>query len=205
MKINYKTCNFIVIIVALLVVLTMARYLALENNKINKELQTTQNNLQTVQEELDTTKNELMSIQENLLVETEKSIGLSETLGKINKELEIANVTISDLKSAEYELVYLGDYKITYYCDERYDHVCGGNGMTASEKPTEVGVTAAADWSVLPSGSAVYINGVGWREIQDVGGSVKGNHIDVLVENHDEALNLGTDYEGVWLLMKKTS
>ena len=96
----------------------------------------------------------------------------------------------------------MGDFKITYYCDERYSHICGGNGVTASGKATEVGVTAAADWSVLPKGSKVYIQNVGWKEIQDVGGAVNGKHIDVLVNQHQKALDIGTHYEGVWLLVK---
>lgn len=118
-------------------------------------------------------------------------------------ELEKANDMIEDLKNDEYELVYMGEYKISYYCDERRSHICGGSGKTASGKPTEVGVTAAADWSVLPKGTQVYIENIGWREIQDRGSAVKGKHIDVLVELHDEANKLGRDQEGVWLLIKK--
>ena len=108
--------------------------------------------------------------------------------------------------STEYELVYMGDFKITYYCDEEYKHICGyGDHMTASGKSTEIGWTAAADWDVLPNGSVVYIEGIGFREISDVGGAVNGKHIDVLVEEHNEALDFGTDHEGVWLLIKKGS
>ena len=127
----------------------------------------------------------------------------------INKQLQdellITTSDLSTLKSDEHELVYLGDFKITYYCDARYPHTCGGSGVTKSGKPTEVGVTAAADWSVLPKGSIVYIEGIGFREIQDVGGGVKNNHIDVLVQNHSEALSLGVNTKDVWILVKKTS
>jgi 3D (Asp-Asp-Asp) domain-containing protein len=171
-------------------------------DKLNEELATVQNELSVTQDELATT-------QENYRVEIEKTIGLSEELNtvanelnSVSVELEEANNTISDLKSDEYKLVYMGNFKITYYCDERYSHVCGGNGVTASGKKTEVGVTAAADWSVLPKGSKVYIEGIGWKEIQDVGGGVDGKHIDVLVKTHKDALNLGKDNEGVWLLVK---
>ena len=119
--------------------------------------------------------------------------------------LHMSNQTIADLKSDEYELVYLGEFKITYYCDMRYDYICSGTGITASGKPTETSWTAAADWDVLPKGSIVYINGIGFREIQDVGGSVNGKHIDVLVERHQDALDLGVKYEGVWILIRKSS
>lgn len=155
--------------------------------------------------ELKATRQEMYIVVEQLQQESEKSKKLGDEFYNLTMKLDAANETISDLKSEEYTLVYLGDYKITYYCDERYDHICGGNGVTASGKHTKVGRTAAADWDVLPNGSVVYISGVGFREIQDVGGSVNGRHIDVLVETHEEALDLGTDREGVWILIKKNS
>jgi 3D (Asp-Asp-Asp) domain-containing protein len=128
------------------------------------------------------------------------------TINEYKAKLDAANATISDLKTEEYELVYLGNFKISYYCNEPYKHICGyGKRTTASGKPTEVGWTAAADWEVLPNGSVIYIEGIGFREIMDVGGAVKGNHIDVLVDKHQEALNLGNDHEGVWALVKKGS
>lgn len=122
----------------------------------------------------------------------------------LEQELASANKVIDDLKNEEYELIYMGDFKISNYCNELYLHTCGGTGTTASGKKTEVGVTAAADWSVLPKGSIVYIENVGFREIQDKGGAVKGKHIDVLVDLHSEAQLLGVDYEGVWLLVKQS-
>ena len=130
-------------------------------------------------------------------------IDLQENINITQDELNEANKTIEDLKNDEYELVYLGEYKITYYCDERHSHVCGGTGVTKSGKPTEVGVTAGADLSILPIGSQVYIQGIGFREIQNTGSGVGGNHIDVLVSTHDEAINKGVKNDGVWLLIKK--
>ena len=130
---------------------------------------------------------------------------LNEELVLTQELLSMSNRTIANLKSDEYELVYLGEFKITYYCNELKDHICGGNGITASGKYTEVGWTAAADWDVLPNGSIVYIDNIGFREIQDVGGSVNGQHIDVLVERHQDALDLGVDHEGVWILIRKYS
>ena len=201
-----------IMITIAIILATLVGYLGWQNDKINQELDVAETNMQLTLEKYNALQNEFAAIQESLRVESEKTVGLNEEIDKIIEELnsvttdlEIANTTISDLKNNEYELVYIGDYKITYYCDERYDHQCGGNGLTAMGTPTVIGVSAAADWSVLPKGSTVYINGIGWREIQDVGGSVNGKHIDVLVETHSEALDLGMDYEGVWLLVKKGS
>ena len=178
--------------------------------RCKQTLDAIQNEYDKIVDELDSARNELTTTQENYQIEIEKSTKLNEELNNtiedlnnVNLELAAANSTISDLKSEEYRLVYMGDFKITYYCDERRAHICGGNGVTASGKPTEVGVTAAADWGVLPKGSKVYIQNVGWREIQDIGGGVNGQHVDVLVNTHSEALSLGTSSEGVWLLIQK--
>ena len=138
------------------------------------------------------------------LIDTKKEIKqANDDYALLEQEFIAASNTIDILQSDQYELVYMGDFKISYYCDDRYLHTCGGTGVTASGKKTEVGVTAAADWSVLPKGSMVYIDGIGFREIQDKGGSVKGSHIDVLVDLHSTAQLLGVHDEGVWLLVKK--
>lgn len=164
-----------------------------------------QNEFSNIQEQLKVTQEELYIYQEAY----KEAIANAQYEYEVNENLEMdlaeAMETVYDLKNEEYELVYMGDFKITYYCDERYSHICGGSGITASGKATEIGVTAAADWSVLPKGSIVYIESIGFREIQDVGGGVNGNHIDVLVRSHTEALSLGTHSEGVWVLLKKNT
>ena len=158
-----------------------------------------------LQQELENTDKELSTTKQSLHEESEKVNELNTVVSEYEEELSVVNATIDNLKSEEYELVYYGNFKITYYCDERYSHICGGNGVTASGAPTEVGWSIATDWSVLPRGTIVYIENIGFREVQDVGGSVDGRHIDVLVDGHQEALSCGTDYEGVWLLVKKTT
>lgn len=154
--------------------------------------------------ELEYAQSELVSVKKNYEIEKQKAETFSNELNAAHSELEEANKTVGDLKSEEYKLVYLGNYKITHYCDERYPHICGGNGMTASGKPTEIGWSAAADWDVIPKGTIIYVQGVGWREVQDVGGGVNGDHIDVLVEKHTEAMTLGTKHKDVWMLIKQS-
>lgn len=120
------------------------------------------------------------------------------------EELTIANTTIADLKSDEYELVYMGDYKLTHYCNEARQHICGyGKRTTATGTTAEVGRTVAVDPKVIPYGTQMYIEGYGWRIAEDCGGSVKNNHIDILVDYHDEALKLGVKHGGVWILVHK--
>lgn len=190
----------------LVATLSLTTLFAVSENYIGaqQKLKTAQSSLEEKENKLLLYQGELTAAKQDLESTINSNEGLQRSLDDMSNKLTAANKTINDLKSSEYKLVYMGEFKISYYCDQRYSHICGGTGKTASGKSTEVGVTAAADWSVLPKGSIVYINGVGFREIQDVGGAVNGNHIDVLVQKHQEALNLGVNYQGVWLLIKNS-
>lgn len=61
---------------------------------------------------------------------------------------------------------------------------------TASGKMAKVG-TIAADTSVYPFGTIMYIPGYGYGEVQDVGGAIKGQHIDLFFKKHETALKWG--------------
>jgi 3D (Asp-Asp-Asp) domain-containing protein len=214
-----KSVNRLVTVATLVVFVAIAitGYFVWESHAVHNTLDTVRTNLSATLEELGDVESQLVRTQEQLQAEILKSTDLKNSLDSAYKEIENAgaeilritsmlsdaHADINELKSDEYKLVYVGNFYITYYCDERYSHICGGSGLTASGKPTEVGWSAAADWSVLPKGSVVYIEGLGFREIQDVGGGVDGRHIDVLVATHDEALRLGTTSSGAWILVKK--
>lgn len=85
---------------------------------------------------------------------------------------------------------------ITYYCCELRPHICGtGNGITVSGAPVEPGVSCAVDPALIPLGSTVWVD-YGDGELheyiaQDVGAWVNGGHIDLAVDTHDEALQMG--------------
>lgn len=89
------------------------------------------------------------------------------------------------------------EYEATAYCAcEKCCGVWGENRpdgvvYTASGAVAEEGVTIAADWDVLPPGTVVFIDGLGERVVQDRGGAIKGNAVDVYFEDHDEALVFG--------------
>lgn len=51
--------------------------------------------------------------------------------------------------------------------------------------------TIAVDPSVIPLGSKVYIEGYGYAIAEDTGGAIKGNKIDIFVNDHSEAVNWG--------------
>jgi len=63
-------------------------------------------------------------------------------------------------------------------------------GMTASGKKAKVG-TIAADTSICPLGTVMYIQGYGYGTVQDVGGDIKGQHIDLFFKSHGTAMKWG--------------
>lgn len=93
--------------------------------------------------------------------------------------------------------VLLGNFRISYYCPCT---TCNGNshGITASGARLQPGVSIAVDPSVIPLGSKVYIEGLGWRVAHDTGSAIKGNRIDVCVSGHSEAYANGIDYLNVY-------
>ena len=80
---------------------------------------------------------------------------------------------------------------------------CGkADGITASGVRATPGVTVAVDPSVIPLGSDVLVDygdgKIQYYRADDVGGAVKGNHIDLCVGSHEEALALGVRTATVW-------
>ena len=45
----------------------------------------------------------------------------------------------------------------------------------------------AADTSIFPYGTVLYIEGVGIRIVQDKGAAIQGKHLDVAVDTHENA------------------
>jgi len=95
----------------------------------------------------------------------------------------------------------VGECMITYYdaCV-----LCCGNadGITASGAKAVPYETCAVDPMVIPLGSVVLVDfgdGILRRyRAEDTGGAVEGNHIDVCVSSHEEALDLGVRRANVW-------
>jgi len=81
-------------------------------------------------------------------------------------------------------------YIATAYCP--CEKCCGKeDGITASGVKAREGITIAADWDVLPEGTIVEIEGLGYRIVQDTGSAIKGHRIDIYFEEHEEALEFG--------------
>ena len=90
------------------------------------------------------------------------------------------------------------EYVITAYCP--CTKCCGkSDGITASGEKAVEGITIAMDES-MPFGTKIYIDGVGERIVQDRGGAIKGNRIDLYFGSHQEALNFGRQTKQVTIL-----
>lgn len=85
----------------------------------------------------------------------------------------------------------LGIFHITHYCPCEKCCGKGATGTTASGTKATAGRTIATDPSVIPTGTQVVIEGHTYTA-EDTGGAIKGKRIDIFVDDHQEALRLGT-------------
>ena len=92
-------------------------------------------------------------------------------------------------KAEDNEVQYLGKYKLTAYCGCKK---CSGKWgtRTASGKKAKQGRTIAVDKRKTKLGSKVQINGKTYVA-EDVGGGVKGKHIDVFFKSHKQTKRFG--------------
>ena len=86
-------------------------------------------------------------------------------------------------------------FTLTAYC--ACTKCCGkSDGITASGTIATEGRTIAVDPNVIPLGTTVTIGGHDYIA-EDIGGAIKGLHIDIFVNDHNEALKLGKHEEEV--------
>lgn len=96
------------------------------------------------------------------------------------------------------KMIPLGTFRVSRYCP---CSICNG-GYTGTAIGTSVtpGRTIAVDPNVIPLGSTVYIEGIGYRVAEDVGGAITSNRIDLAVSSHSEAYAQGISYNNVYLV-----
>lgn len=119
----------------------------------------------------------------------------------------VAAVELEQTKREEQARAYeaLGEYRyvgvctLTAYCCESKGnpHICGdGDGLTATGLPVAPGMVAV-DPEVIPLGSTVIIDGTRYLAA-DTG--VKGYHIDIAIQTHEDALDFGISSADVWII-----
>ena len=96
----------------------------------------------------------------------------------------------------------IDDCTVTFYCAERYKHICGtGDGIAYDGTSVLPWATCAVDTDVIPLGSTVMVDlgdGYGLRTLVANDTGVKGDHIDICVPTHAEALSLGVKTSDVY-------
>ncbi|HHV43335.1 MAG TPA: hypothetical protein GXX57_01530 [Firmicutes bacterium] len=73
-------------------------------------------------------------------------------------------------------------------------------GLTFTGTRATEGRTIAVDPAVIPLGSWVYIEGYGLYHAEDTGGAIKGNRVDIFMEDYDRAISFGIQEVKVYLL-----
>lgn len=126
---------------------------------------------------------------------TPETISSQEVITVTMPPIEVTMPTVPETTAVieSREFVITG-YCICIKCCHKTD------GITASGVKVQEGITCAADWSVLAPGSIVDIEGIGVRTVQDKGSSVKGDHIDVYMTDHQTALNFGRQTRTVTII-----
>lgn len=86
----------------------------------------------------------------------------------------------------------------------KHDEGLDGRGITASGTIAEPGVIAA-DPAVIPLGSKVIIPGYGIATVEDTGGAIKGNKIDLCFATQEEAYEWGRKIVTITILSREPS
>lgn len=97
-------------------------------------------------------------------------------------------------------LVSLGTFVTTAYCP-CYSCSEGWGRHTSSGALATAGHTVAVDPKVIPIGSHLLIDGVEYVA-EDIGGGVKGNHIDIYYNTHGETRQHGVRHSEVFLISR---
>ena len=111
-------------------------------------------------------------------------------------------VTTTEEQTTKLEYLDLGEFLLTAYCpcklcSDEYGY------MTATGVKAKEGRTIAVDIDVIPYGYEVVIDGFANAFVaEDCGGKVIGKHIDIFIDDHEEADSFGVRYANVRLKLK---
>lgn len=99
----------------------------------------------------------------------------------------------------ERRYIPLGDFTLTGY--EKSEISCGkfANGKTAINLDVGQGL-AAVDPRVIPVGSTIYVEQLGYFLAADVGGLIKRQRVDIFFQTHAEAMKFGRRVRKVWIV-----
>ena len=118
-----------------------------------------------------------------------------DVLQEIKFSEESDDIESEDDFNQEAEMTFLGDFYCTGYTtspEENGGYNTTYDGRLLSEVVHEA---IAVDPSVIPIGKVVYIDGIGYRTARDIGGAIKGNRIDILVNTTNETYQCTGNYK----------
>lgn len=93
---------------------------------------------------------------------------------------------------------YISDCLVSHYCACK---ICCGkwaDGKDYCGLPVVEGKTIAVDPKVIPLGSTVVVDG--HEYIATDTGAFTGNHVDIYVADHEQALHLGISYKTIYYI-----
>lgn len=132
-----------------------------------------------------------MALAAALLIAALGALGMAAAAAPNEPELmELPTVVLPRNTPQEAAQTREGVFTITAYCP--CEKCCGAyaNGYTATGEKATQGVTVAADPAVLPMGTEIQIDGHTYT-VQDTGGAIKGNRLDLYFDSHEDALQWG--------------
>lgn len=107
---------------------------------------------------------------------------------KVEQSKQETTTSSNVIEKDGYKLQSLGVYKLTAYCS--CAKCCGKtDGITASGTHVTAGRTIAAP-KTFAFGTKIMINGHVYT-VEDRGGAIQGNRIDIYFDTHEEALKFG--------------
>lgn len=194
----------LILLALALVIATAGSILVINNFSESKvaEVQTTgkvANNENVLKSDNKTDKLSTKSSKEKVDSDAKEKIIISTNKNKkTTKKATKKKTTKKKSSKKKSKLKNIGTYKITGYCG--CSSCCGkSDGVTASGTRATAGRTIAADTTDLPFGTKVVIDGHTYT-VEDVGGAIKGNHIDVYFSSHSKALQWGVRYCDVYIV-----
>lgn len=130
-------------------------------------------------------------------------VGVSQE--RVEEEVEdYENQKIEDALLAK--ATRIDDVIVTHYCICK--KCCGKSpdnpayGITASGRKATPGVSVAVDPELIPLGADIMVDygdgEIHYYKSDDTGSAVKGNHIDLCMGSHEEALNAGVQKATLW-------
>jgi len=176
-----KAVILVPIILALLVIL-----FSFWNSQLSNELEEKQQELKELMEHNEALKEE----KQNLKEERKMIDKLNQILNRLDwvEKLEVRNMNITKYApldpNAEEGMCYSGDRNIT-----------------ASGSRVEVGITAAAG-SDLPFGSLIIVPDKGVYKVQDRGGAIGNNDLDLTTHSLDNAQSWGVQEKEVLIIRR---